>query len=284
MYIIRLRAWSIILAALVMLFTGGRSLAAGGISIAPTRIVMDGNSRIATIYLSNKGDQAATFRVMLRDKHMLESGQIVQLPEGESEINSATPFIRYSPRKVLIPAHGNQTIRLKMRNPSDGALPRGEYRTHLVFQSIPEPKTPTSDQNIQTMAIIETAIPIIVRRLGPEAEIALSEAWIDTTNIADKGPTLNIDLIRGGERSVYGDLSVFARNRSGDLDEIGLVSGLAVYYPTGRRQLSIPLKASADLLAAATELLIGYTETEAGHGDLETRLVLPLDEDAYRQR
>jgi P pilus assembly chaperone PapD len=266
---------------LLSVLAGGRSFAAGGISIAPTRIVMDGNSRIATVYLSNKGDTDATFRVMLRDKHMLESGQIVDLGDEELETNSAKPYIRYSPRRVVIPPRGNQTIRLKLRNPSEGALPRGEYRTHLVFQSIPMNMPSANEDHIQATAIIETSIPVIVRRLAPEAVVELSEAWVDTTDNNESTPTLNINLVRNGQRSIYGDVNVFLKQASGDPEQVAVISGLAVYFPTPQRSLKIPLQRSFNGLKDESQLLVEFTETAAGHGDLQTRLVLPLDEGAF---
>ena len=270
------------LGLVLVVLCGGvdQSLAAGGISIAPTRVIMDGNSRIATIYLSNKGDKAATFRVMLRDKEMLTSGQICDLAEGETILNSATDYIRYSPRRVRIPAYGHQTVRLKLQNPKSGSLTRGEYRTHLVFLSIPE-DAPGDDGRLHARAIIETSIPVIVRRQKPAATARLSEARIDTLSGPDGRPRLNLVLHRDGDRSIYGDVKVVLQGDGRKSETLSRVNGLAVYFPTPYRELSLPLDLPPGRSLERGTLMIEFSETEAGKGDLRTRLTVPLDADAF---
>ena len=47
---------------------------ANGLTIAPTRVVLDGKTRVATVFLTNKGAHETTYRIMLKDKRMLETG------------------------------------------------------------------------------------------------------------------------------------------------------------------------------------------------------------------
>ncbi len=116
---------------------------ASGLTIAPTRVILDGKTRVATVFLTNKGDQETTYRIMLKDKRMLESGQIVDIDTPGRDERPASEMVRYSPRRIVLAPGTNQTIRLMLRNPSAGQLEKGEYRTHLVFQSVPTPARPT---------------------------------------------------------------------------------------------------------------------------------------------
>ncbi len=245
--------------------------AAGGLSIAPTRLMFDGHSRVATVYLSNKGDQPATYRILLKDKRMLESGQIVDAESPLPGEHPAADLVRFSPREVVVPPHGSQTVRVMLRNPSEGPLTRGEARTHLVFQSVPA--VPTVEElaarqdRLVAQAIIETSIPVIIRRDNPTAVIALDAAQLDSLPDRDGMPVLQVVLERTGERSVYGDLSVDLE-ADGKTTRVGLMVGLAVYTPTPRRVIRLPLTLAQKDLPASGRLVVRYAETEIGHGDL----------------
>ncbi len=245
--------------------------AAGSLSIAPTRLVFDGHSRVATVYLSNKGDQPATYRILLKDKRMLESGLIVDAESPLPGENPASDLIRYSPREVVVPAHGSQTVRVMLRNPSEGQLTRGEARTHLVFQSVPPVPTAAElaarQDRIVAQAIIETSIPVIIRRDNPTAAIALGAARLDSLPDRDGKPVLEVVLERTGERSVYGDLSVDLETTDG-AQRVGLMVGLAVYTPTPRRVIRLPLTLPQGKLPPSGRLVVRFAETELGHGDL----------------
>ena len=245
--------------------------AAGSLSIAPTRLVFDGHTRVATVYLSNKGDQPATYRILLKDKRMLETGQIVDAETPLPGERPASDLIRYSPREVVVPPHGSQTVRIMLRNPSEGQLASGEARTHLVFQSVPA--VPTAEElaarrdRIVAQAIIETSIPVIIRRDNPTAAISLGAAQLDSLPDRDGKAVLQVVLDRAGERSVYGDLSVDLE-AGGSTTRVGLMVGLAVYTPTPRRVIRLPLTLDREQLPRSGRLVVRFAETEVGHGDL----------------
>jgi P pilus assembly chaperone PapD len=246
---------------------------ASGLVIAPTRVMFEGRSRVATVYLTNRSDAPATYRIMLRDKRMLETGQIVDLEGPAGDERPASELVRYSPRRVTLEPGGSQTIRLMLRNLSEGKLEKGEYRTHLVFQSVPD-LTGEEDRMI-ARAVLETTIPVIIRRDNPQAEVALAHAAMDTTVMADGRPTMRLSLERSGLRSVYGDLTV-EWIVDGRPTLVAKLAGLGVYHPTPRRNMLIPLTLPSGATLDHGHLAIRFEETALGLGDLSCETSLDL--------
>lgn len=242
---------------------------AGGLTIAPTRLIFDGKSRVATVHLSNRGTTETTYRIMVRDKRMLENGQIVDVDTPARDERPAAEAVRFSPRRVVLPPGGTQTVRVMLRNPSSGELAAGEYRTHLIFQSVPPAPAPGEDQDrMVARAVLETSIPVIIRRDNPQATVAFSHAALDSTPDAQGRRVLDVTLERGGDRSVYGDL-VVDWVRGDDRTTVARLNGLGVYHPTPRRIMEIPLTLAGDAALDRGELQVRFLETALGHGDLE---------------
>ena len=214
------------------------ALAASVVSIAPTRILFDGRSRVATIYLSNKSDKASTYRISIVNKRMIESGQIVPADSARHDELFASDLLRFSPRRVVIPPRGSQTVRVMLRSPKNGELPPGEYRSHLVFQSVPDVPTveelddSDGDLRVRAVAIIETSIPVIVRRGPLDADLRFGRPSLGANPNAPGRPILTVPMERSGDRSVYGVLRVDWFDGQGRSEELAVLSGLAVYTPT----------------------------------------------------
>ncbi len=250
---------------------------ASGLVIAPTRVMFEGRSRVATVYLTNRGNTTSTYRILLKDKRMLETGQIVDLEGDLRGEHPASELVRFSPRRVVLEPGASQTIRLMLRNLSEENLEKGEYRTHLVFQSVPD--VVENDERMIAHAILETTIPVIIRRDNPAAEIKFGTVAMDTATTLDGRPQLQLTLERSGLRSVYGDLTVewIVDGRPTLLTKL---AGLAVYYPTLHRTMSIPLTLPNKAVLDRGHLAIRFEETALGLGDLwaDTSLDLVAEE------
>ena len=266
------RASLILLWSAIVLCGGVLDTLANGLSIAPIRLVFDGRSRVATVYLTNKSDWEATYRILVRDKRMLETGQIVDATEAWPGERFASDLLRFSPRRVVLGPGASQTVRVMLRNPSEGRLEHGEYRTLLVFQSVHNTPTPEElaqqDGHTVARAIIETSIPVIIRRDNPEAAISFASAALDTSLTADGRPQIELVLAREGERSVYGDITVDWIDDNGRGKTIAKIVGIAVYYPTPRRLIRLPLAVASREALSAGSLYVRFEENALGRGDL----------------
>jgi hypothetical protein len=169
-----------------------------------------------------------------------------------------------------------------LRAPAD--LPAGEYRSHLLIQSIP--RTRMSDDadtsrigpngvQVRIVPVFGTAIPVIVRHGVTAAEVSVSDFHYQTA--ADSVPaTASLMLRRQGNRSVYGDLTLTYVPEQGAAQVVGVAKGLSVYSPNPTRLVRIPLSPSAANLPAHGRLRVSYT-APAPDGQLiaESSLVLP---------
>lgn len=256
------------LAAVAALAGVGASVpaqAAGDLLVAPTRIVLDGR-RGAEVILNNIGSEEATYRISLELRRMNDSGRLEDvLPEAASDKEKAAlEIIRFAPRRVTLPPNQPQSIRVGLQ--AIEALPDGEYRAHMLFRAIPKTPDATAEAEpgsglkINLIPVYGVTIPVIIRKGELRATAAIANAAIARDN---EGQTLQFDLSRKGEKSVFGEVHV---NRPGVAEPLLVAKGIAVYPELGSRQVSLPL----DVTSAAKlpgEVVISYYEApEAGGG------------------
>lgn len=243
--------------------------------IAPTRVILDGR-RGTEVILSNIGDEEATYRITLELRRMNEHGRLddVDQENATDQEKAAVNVIRYAPRRVTLPPNQPQSVRIGMQ--PNQALADGEYRAHMVFRAIPkaspadQTQTVTNGVKIQITPIYGISIPVIIRKGSLQATAALSN--VRFSNDAD-GPTLEFDLNRSGDRSLFGDIIV---TKPGASEPLNVTKGIAVYPEISRRTVSIPL--SAELAAEMRgEIIVSYYEARDAGGGLisQVRSVLP---------
>jgi P pilus assembly chaperone PapD len=264
-----------VLMATAPMITVTPAQAAGDLLIAPTRVILD-SRRGTEVILNNIGDEEATYRVTLELRRMNDEGRLEDVePESATEQEKAAlGAIRYAPRRVTLPPNQPQSIRIGMQ--PDEALPDGEYRAHMLFRAIP--KTPPADTSsnttdgfkIQITPIYGISIPVIVRKGNLQATAALNNVRFGKD---DEGPTLEFDLNRSGNKSLFGEIHL---SQPGSSEPISVTKGIAAYPETLRRTVSVSLTPA---LAAQLrgEVIISYFEApEAGGGLIsQVRAVLP---------
>ncbi len=249
--------------------------AAGDLLIAPTRVILDGR-RGTEVILNNIGDEEANYRITLELRRMNAQGRLedVDLEKATDQEKYALDAIRYAPRRVTLPPNQPQSIRIGLQ-PNDG-LPDGEYRAHMLFRAIPKAApvdsagAPTEGLKIQIIPIYGISIPVIVRKGNVTATAALANVRIGKDN---EGPTLEFDMNRSGNRSLFGEIHV---TKPGVSEPLHVSKGIAIYPEINQRVVSIPL--SPELAAQVHgEIVISYYEApEAGGGLIsQVRTVLP---------
>lgn len=250
------------------------------LNISPRRVTFSESERAATVYVFNQGDTAATYTVELVDRVMQPDGQIVAQADAPDAPHSASaqPFIQYTPRRVVLEPKQSQVIRVRVRPPAADAP--GEYRTHLTVTALPPEDTgftaaqaAAADPNgvaLQVTALFSVSIPLIVREGAVDARAAIENvSRLPVTEGAANG-ALQLDLVRLGANSVYGDVEIHAGHGSTD-HVVGLVRGVAVYPEIERRTLIAPL---AEAVAAGEALRIVYRDDDAHAGvELATALL-----------
>ncbi len=224
------------------------------LQILPTRVVLDDKTRTASLTLVNQGNEDTSYRMFFRNIKMSETGQFNIIQEGDdvSGERFADSMLRFSPRRITIPARGKQTIRVVARKPQ--GLEKGEYRSHMVFRRLPAQNSVLDNADnpelqLAIRPVVEVTIPVIVRHEQPSANVSLSDLQI-VNGVADpqeKPETLlSVAINRTGDRSLYGDLEVSWKADNGRTIRLGEAKGISVYYPNSKRIFKLPLRLTDD--------------------------------------
>ena len=211
----------------------------GDLLVAPTRIILDGR-RGTEIILNNIGDDVATYRVSVEMRRMTPDGSLEVVTTPNARETAAEAMILYAPRKVTLPPNQPQSIRINARAPQ--GLADGEYRVHLLFRAIPEPRpvtdpAPKQGVSFRLTPVYGVTIPVIVRLGNLEATAAIA----NVQKVVERGkPAISLDLSRVGDRSTFGELRV---TKAGVAEPIAISNGIAVYTEIDQRTVTIPIDA-----------------------------------------
>ena len=238
----------------------------GDLAVAPTRIVMEGRTRAAQVSLLNKGTDTAIYRVSIINMQMSESGEYRRVEESGTAGGYADALVRFAPRQVELQPGKSQTVRIILRKPA--GLKEGEYRSHILFQAVPDPQTgqsvemQTSDEGLSIRLVVVPAItiPLIVRHGDLSASAAISDIALTRGDAADGSrPMVNFSIVRSGARSLFGDISVsYQPADNQETYVVGKINQLAVYTPNPRRAISLPLQVPEHVTLSGGRLRVEY--------------------------
>jgi len=248
-----------------------------GLMVAPTRVELDDKARTVSLTLINNGHEPGTYRIKTINSIMTETGE-KKVVEGETQENSrfADRMVRFAPRQISLKPGEQQTIRVSSRIPSK--LEEGEYRTGLNFQWIPEPGEPDINGKISEKEGISVniefsfgiTVPVIIRHGNLNASGKISKLELK------QGKNLEITFEREGNRSLYGDISVFLSKPDGKEDLISNIKGIAVYVPNSRRIFTVELPANALVNGLLNgKLRVEYREPTLKGGKLIAEASIP---------
>jgi P pilus assembly chaperone PapD len=233
--------------------------------IYPTLVMFEGNSRSATITLTNRGDANGTFETSWSELTMTPEGGLLRV-EGDVPW-SVQPYVRYSPRRVTLEPAESQVIKIALRR--DMEAPEGEYHSHFrvltlnsedladesedpANESEEAAAPPTSDSAVTITARSAVAIPIIWRnsKVSPGATIEAVNVNRDTNQ-------LTVDVRRHGNVSVRGYLHVLGEMPDGTEGALAEPVPLVIYPSLETRAIAITLNEgiTAETLASNTQVV-----------------------------
>lgn len=255
--------------------------ASADLLVYPTRLVFEGNERAAQLDLHNNGSESATYRIGLVNRRMTETGGLVEIDKPQPGELFADPMVRFSPRQVVLAPGETQTVRVAIRKPAE--LAPGEYRSHLSFERLPDPKGANNAEaankpgelGVQLRLLVGVTIPVIVRQGTTSAQVSLSGLDL-AKGAADRAPQLAFVLHRQGNRSVYGDLGATFTPQGGREQQVGKASGVAVYTPNALRRGRLELHPPAGVTLARGTLRLTFRERPEAGGKLLAESVLQL--------
>lgn len=270
--------------AVLSALSSSHANAAAQLMVSPTRIVFEGSERTDQVNLINNGTDTGRFRISFVRRKMLESGQIEAIEEGEPGMYS-DDMVRFAPRQVTLQPGQSQTVRLMLRK--KGGLEDGEYRSHLMFQSLPDPAASDIEEltssdakgvTVQLIPVVGITIPVIVKQGQLDSTVSLSDFEIKQSNTVKGESSLSMKINRTGNESAYGDIRVYFTPKGGAPLQIGQVNGVAVYTPLDKRSIEIKLDYPKGYSVENGELHVTYLkpgQDEKSGLLTEARLAIP---------
>lgn len=248
----------------------------------PTRVVFDKNMRAAQVELINNSTKPASYRITLVNRRMTDAGLFEAAASPAEGERFADSMLRYSPRQVTLQPGTAQTVRIMLRKPAD--LVEGEYRSHLLFDKLPDLDAGTSAEHrggaggqigVTMNALVGASMPVIVRHGNIGASVNL--AGLALQKDAARQPQLAMRFEREGASSVYGDVSVTFTPRNGKPHTLAQVGGIAVYTPNRVRQAVLPLQVPAGVKLSDGTLEVAFRDRPEAGGKLlaHSSLALP---------
>ena len=254
-----LARFALVAAGMSAAITSAAAQGVGDLLVAPTRLELN-NFRGTEVFLNNIGTEKATYRVSVELRRMDADGELHELEPGEvTELQQKVQdMVVFAPRRITLEPNEPQSIRVGVRPPPD--LPDGEYRVHLLFRAIPEPRPAEAPNpqgiSIDLRAIYGVTIPVFARRGQLTAEAGIVDARLVQQ---DGQPAVSVTLTRQGSRSLYGDVLVMKPGRS---EPVLKASGVAIYTEVDRRGvvLALPKDSTVSLAGPATIRFVERTE------------------------
>lgn len=270
-----------VLCCLCLVLAETAAAQAPDLMLYPARVVLERNQRSAQLDLINNLDRTATYRIRFVNRRMTESGDMLELTRPGPGDKFADSLLKYSPRQVMLPPGATQTVRILLRKPAD--LPVGEYRSHLLFERVPDAATPPTIGKgaqksdgiaIQIQPLINVTIPVIVRHGDTQAQVGLTNLRLQRPQ-AGTPATLSFELRRSGNRSVFGDLeATFVVG--GKAYAVGVAKGVAVYVPNPLRGAKLTLTPPPGIPLAQGRLELTYRERAEEGGAVLARAALQI--------
>ena len=259
------------------------SLAAADVTVSPTRIVFDGNTRKAQVSLINNSPTSKMYRISWSRKRLTESGRYEEVGQARPGERFSDTMIRFSPRQIVLPPGKPQAVRLLLRKPAN--LEAGEYRSYLKFSAIPSGDERSVEKvlqrdgqsvSIRLTPVMAVSIPVIVRHGQVDASVSISNLTLDD---GQARPELAFDIERVGNGSLYGDIEVrfVPANGAEEPIVIGQHVGVSIFPPLARLLYRIPLQLPAGRHLSAGTLEVIYRERGGdGDGKILARATLPV--------
>ena len=207
------------------------------VMVSPQYVILEGRDRTENILIANTTSKTKTYRVSLINYTQEADGSYKPAKTPAQGEHFADDVILYGPRQVTLAPKKSQTVRIQKRFSPNS--PDGEYRSHLLFQEIPEElpamsSSETKGLKIQLQAIYGISIPVVIRKGNLQASTQLTN--LQSTHTKDNKPAVKFTIKREGNKSVRGNIRV----KKGS-DVIGELNGVAVYLSTDKRLVMVPL-------------------------------------------
>lgn len=218
------------------------SYAQSDLLIFPKRIVFDGNhQKVKKVYVTNNGIETATYKISYIELDMDKEGKLVELDTIYDNQNIASKNLRIYPRHITLLPGESQVVKVQLVNERN--IKEGEYRSHLYFRSIPNPKNIDQLSNghelednirINLNYVYGISIANIIRVGNPNVEVSIESFKLE--HIKEQDISVSMSFERRGNISSYGHIEFEYISPNGKIVHLKTIKGFAVYAPGNLRR------------------------------------------------
>jgi hypothetical protein len=184
------------------------------ISVSPmvTMSQLKGSQARASFSVTNKGTIPLRTRIYAQDfDYDREKGYV----KAATHPNSASPFLQFSPRELVIPPGVTRDVRISITIPP--SKPDGEYRVAVFTEDLTERKITDPNQKFVTTIRPQIASVFFVAKGNISSQLsAVSVSWNENTKLprlvlknqgqASAYPTVNWKLEQSGKSVVNSEI------------------------------------------------------------------------------
>jgi len=265
---------------IAILLLGYVSQSFSSLLVTPTRITFDARDRVAEVTLVNTSNEIRQYKLEWIEKKQNENNQYSNLTEAEiAEFAVASPYIRFSPRRVTLKPGESQKVKLLARRRADMKLP--EYRSHLRFTALPPALTnatedeQTSGIQLKLNLLLSYTIPVVLRAQPTNVDVGIESIKFDSVNATNKKGDATVVVTRKGNSSAYGNLILLHRIAKTDAFEpVGYTNGVNIFHEQSRNTLVIPWTEKP--YTPAGEIKVVFEGTKEMSGLFYVEKILPL--------
>ncbi|MDX2370424.1 MAG: hypothetical protein QNK36_18805 [Colwellia sp.] len=244
---------------LPMIFTGAviSSFPSQAISLSTYRIYLGPDQRSASFIVYNKTPDGEQCSISLVHNNFDENGIMTPVARDVLPENSAKPWVRFSPKNFTVEGLEPQSIRFTLRRKANSEP--AEYRSYLRIDCDKIEKENASSKSGTNTAKL-TIQPKLIQQIPIIARTGKLNATLEFTKMKVIAGALHIDLVRQGNRSVYGKIELI--NKKTD-EVITFKKNISLYTETTNKQVKL---ATADI--PIDQLLVRFTENASYGGDI----------------
>ena len=217
------------------------------------RIMLDEKHKREVFRVFNPTSDYQTYRISIIDMAMDEKGTLKEVEQAD---HSARSFFRVGPRMGRnIPPNISQIFKVMLRKKG---IEAGEYRSHIKVEAMMPPPPEYDEPGIYMRPNFVYTVPVFVRYGDLKVQLGVENIQLSTDDTGK--PLLDFDLLREGNRSTYGTLTVTLNGE----DVVLSRPGLAVYNEQTAVHFSLPLQAD---MPSSGLLNLTFEEDPAYGGD-----------------
>ncbi|MFT5542804.1 MAG: fimbrial chaperone protein [Arenicella sp.] len=217
---------------------------AASLIVTPTRVTFESRDRVKEVILINPSDVTRQYKLEWVEQKRDENNGYSVLSDAQAQnFAIASPYIRFSPRRVTLQPGESQKVKLLARRRSEMTMP--EYRSHLKFTALPPSLTESNDDESSGMQLklnllLSYTIPVVLRTVKTNVSVDIDKISFTPPSAENETPQALVFLTREGDSSAYGNLTLFHReNSNAPYEPVGYSNGLNIFHEEKNSQRAI---------------------------------------------